>query len=155
VPSRAAHDWLALEEAASANLNKVAGGFLGYESNSSSQTGITTTTDLTGVTVDVTTNTSRLIRIDVLAIVTIQTAAADYVGRILRDGSNIGTWAQRSGGGASGVASHTGFTWDTPSADTHTYKANLARSSGSGTLDVNGTAPSNAKILVQDLGSTS
>ena len=90
--SRTAKEWAALEEATATNMNKMAGGWIGYSSNSSDQTGITTATDLTSITVDVTVNTSRLIRVDVIGRVIINTASANYVGRILRDGSRGGVF---------------------------------------------------------------
>ncbi len=154
MPTRTAKEW-GTEAATSTNMNKMAGGWIGYATNSADQTGITTLVDVTDITVTVTVGTSRLIRVDVLGLVTISTNSANYVGRIQQDGSNAGTWAYKDGGAANDADWQHGFVVLTPSAGSHTYKATLATSSGSGTLSVDGTSPNQARILVTDLGPAS
>ena len=150
--SRAAADWEALEEASAAKLDKAAGGWLGYEANSADQTGITTSVALTGLSVTVTANTSR--RLLILATGSVGCTATGYFrGRIRRDGSNIGTWISEDAAAALSRTSATGFALDAPSAGSHDYDLTLGRTSGTATLDVIGTSPENAKILVIDLGS--
>ena len=153
--SRAAKEWAASEVVTASNLNKPAGGAIGWSANSSDQTGLSSSADLTDVSQEVTVNTSRIVGVFVQGRVGISSAAADYVGHIQRDASNIGTWALRVGGANSTAQWESGFAWDTPSAGSHTYSATIARSNGSGLLDVSGTTPSNAKILIIDLGAAS
>jgi len=149
--TRTAKEWTT-EAATSTNMNKMAGGWVGDASNSSDQSGITTTVDVSDVTVTVTANTSRRLKITVQGYVTIQAAAADYIGRIQEDGTNVGTWAYREGGTTNDGLLHDGFVTRTPSAGTHTYKATVGVSSGSGTLTVSGTGSQKARILVEDVG---
>jgi hypothetical protein len=54
--------------------------------------------------------------------------------------------------GANAIQQFTGFALATPTAGSHTYKLQITLSSGTGTLDVSGTAPAQAKIVVVDLG---
>ena len=150
--SRTGKEFAALEVLTAANLNKLAEGWIGYASNSADQTGISGTSDITGATITVTAGTARLYL--VLATVTVTTSASGLVwnGTILEDSTVIGRWARTTGMGANAIQQFTGFALATPTAGSHTYKLQITLSSGTGTLDVSGTAPAQAKIVVVDLG---
>ena len=152
--SRTAKEFTTGEVLTAANMNKPAGGWLGYAANSSDQSGITTLTDVNNVTVTVTVGTGRLLLVMVTGLVTVTGTVSAWYGTIVEDSSTIGRWARVTGMANNDVQQFTGWTITTPSAGTHTYKAQAAVTSGAGTLEVSGTAPGQAKIVVVDLGAS-
>jgi hypothetical protein len=152
--TRTAKEFAALEVMTAANLNKAAGGWIGYAANSSDQSGITTTTDVSNATVTVTCGTARLLLIIATATVTVSGTVNDWLGTILQDGNIIGRWARVTGMSNGNVEQCTGFAIATPSAGTHIYKMQAGVTNGGGSIEVSGTSPAQAKLLVIDLGAS-
>lgn len=149
--TRTAKEFVALETITAANLNRAAGGWLGYAANSSDQTSISTTNvDVNNVTVTVTVGTGRLLLVLVTATVTALANSSSYNGTIVEDSTTIGRWARTNGTAVNDIMQCSGFAITTPSAGTHTYKAVVSATAGS--IEVSGTAPAQAKIVVIDLG---
>lgn len=153
--TRTAHDFTGGETPAAAVFDGLPGGWLGWIESTSDQTGITSEVDVTSVTLTVTVNASRRIKISVGGMVSAVTNDAAAVGRINKDGSNAGTWC-RTGTITAGNDWQCFGSWiDTPSTGSHIYKATIARSSGTGTITVSGTSPGRCWILVEDIGPAS
>lgn len=132
------------------NFDRLPGGWIGYAETTSAQSGITTVTDLTGLTVTVTVNTSRRIRITGQADIT-RTVSTDLViGRVKEGSTNLGIFysAATIGTFNTGQAGCV----IAPTAGSHTYKLTLERSSGTGTCGVQAAAGEPNWILVEDLG---
>jgi hypothetical protein len=125
-------------------------GVLGRAEITVSQGSITTTVDVTGLSVTVTVSASRMIRITAWIRGVNSTVAGDF-GRmdILEGATLLGTAQQYV------QASNTllpGFVILTPTAGSHTYKIQYGRTAGSGTHTVNATSNSPSFILVEDIG---
>lgn len=137
-----------------ANFDKLPGGWIGYAEVTANQTTITTETSLTGLTVTVTVNTSRRIRIGARANI-LSTVADDRFSLRIKESATV----LNTGEGVLRLASvdQTFYTeWiGTPSAGVHTYNLTLQRlnGTGSGSLIAGATFP--AHILVEDIGPAS
>ena len=136
----------------SANFSKLPGGWIGYAEVTADQTGITTITDLTSLSVAVTVNTSRRIQV---------TGHGNYLNDTIDEGGTVyiressttlnsyGVWTSNH------LSIVRGFVvmWvGTPSAAAHTYKLSLARTTATGTIALKAAATYPAFILVEDLG---
>ncbi len=150
--TRTAKVWTALDVATAADLNKLAGGWIGYAQNSVDQTGITGTVDVTSCTVTTTVGTSRYIKISGWAHVTTVGTCTYYieihqdgvaVGRIARETAIVTATTTLMNGSAMVVA---------PSAGSHTYKLVAVLSSGTSLTIEGGTTVASATILVEDCG---
>lgn len=125
---------------------------LAYAEVSANQGGITTETDLTGLTTTVTVPSGRRIKITG-RVYAEDTVATDTIALYLKEGSTYINVAQQTGG------------WNyatdlrveaiiSPSEGTHTYKLTLQRSVGSGTVTMDVAAPGaypRAFLLVEDI----
>ena len=139
-----------------ADDNKLPGGWIGYAEVTASQTGIgSTDTDLTGLSVAVTVNTSRRIRISCQA-----TTTADSGSPVLRlkikEGATQLTQLVREQSATSGGSSGQtvcGAVWLTPSSGSHTYKLAFQAATATGGIFASSTEP--AWIGVEDLGPAS
>lgn len=138
------------------NLPKnVAGGRLGYATNSSDQSGITAVADIVGCSVVVTVGAGRWIKISAHAIFTFTSGTGDsrVIGSI-KEGSTI---LRRFADEIMPInREYAASDWDieVPSAGSHTYKLTAERVSGDGNLMVRGAgAGLAASILVEDIGS--
>lgn len=125
---------------------------LGRTPVTANQGSITTQTDLTGATVTVTVPyTQHLIRISAKAYPT-STAAGDTVTLFIMEGATVLDQAQAplpvAGQGTSIIAA----ALTVPTAAAHTYKLQMARQSGSGTVTNNASASFPTYILVEDMG---
>ena len=151
---RTAKVWTALEAATAANLNKSPGGWIGYAKNTVDQTGITGTDQaLSSVTCTPTVGTSRLIKVSGTAVVT-ATGTCTYYITIMQDAVSIGRIARVQAVATGDVQFHSGFSYVVaPSAGAHIYSLSITLSSGT-SLTVDGTGGTAARILVEDLGST-
>ncbi len=127
-------------------------GTLGYAEVTANQGGITSETDLTGLSVTVTVAANRRVRI------TAKTECAsnnanDVAAFRIKEGAS--TLEERTGpvmplaNVSVGVDTSVAVT---PSAGAHTYKLSLARAVGAGTLTMSAFATRKAYILVEDIG---
>lgn len=153
--SRVGKEFVALEVLTAASLNLMPDGWVGYGANSANQTGINTSTDITNANVTIQAGTNRLYLILATVTVTAGAASQGWAGTIVEDSTVIGRWARTENLNNGAIQQFTGWTLATPSAGTHTYKLAVTWSSGTGSIDISGTAPAQAKIVVIDLGPTS
>jgi hypothetical protein len=145
-----------LDPLTAAKVKKLAGGWIGYADKSANQTGITTDTDLTNLSISVTVGTDRLIRITGHGVLQRSVADGVTIGYI-KDGSTvIGRWAEGEAAGATSFDLHEGSTFViTTTGGGKTYKLSLERNSGTGTVSLMAAADNKAWILVEDLGPSS
>lgn len=115
------------------------------------QTGISTDTDLTGLTTTFTAGTGRRYKINVTAHVAGTVTNDLFSLRLKKDGVQIAA--------AEGVITlannqqSVSFTVDdTPTAASHTYKLSLFRPTGTGTLTLYATSVVPALLLIEDIG---
>ncbi len=132
-----------------ANFNKLPGGLIGYAVVTSTQTGISTVTDLTSLTVTVTVNTSRIVMIDALVVVLQQSVGGTPSVSIYEGATQLGS------AGGTHTASATFATYRpmciiSPSSGAHTYK--LRASTSAGTVDTSASATQPATLAVYDFG---
>lgn len=151
MPVRTAYAGAAVagEVLTAANMNKISGGWIGYNEVTTGQGGITTTVDLTGLTVTVTVNSSRRLRITSHTLVA-STVGGDIVSlSIVEDGTtvSIGQLAASTSATTCSVSAVR-----TPVTGSHIYKLALGRAAGSGTLATTASTSVPAFILVEDIG---
>lgn len=119
----------------------------------SASTVFTTETDATGLSVTVTVPAGRLIKVTVQAQVNNDANAGGLLGRIKEGATELNRFMAISAIAGNGTTLAHGTWIGTPSAGSHTYKATVEKSSGSGNATLIGnvsTIP--AFILVEDLG---
>lgn len=131
-----------------ANFDKLPGGWIGYAEAVANQGAITAEVDLTSLTVTVTVNTSRRLRISALGL--LQSTVASDVVRIFiyEDGASIQLADEHAGGQTTVTPS----VIRTPTAGSHTYKLRGQRAVGTGTVTLLASASNPAYILVEDIG---
>ena len=145
---------VALDGWSAANVNDLPGGWLGHVSITASQGSIgSTATDITGLSVAVTVNTSRRIRAHAYFPSWLSTVNGDNASLLIMEGATQLTLkrgaAVSSGTGDFGIEA----TWiGIPSAGSHTYKVQFVRVSGTGTLTVGASSTQPAFLLVEDIG---
>lgn len=133
------------------NLPKnVAGGVLGYAQAVSDQTGITTETDLTTLSVTVTVGASRRIRVS-SQLSPYSTVAGDSVWGRIKEGATTLQFSQATMNGAQ-AESTTITAIVSPSAGAHTYKVSLTRQGGTGSVTSQASSTAPAFICVEDVG---
>ncbi len=124
-------------------------GVLGYAEVTSGQSGITSVTDLTGLSVTVDVPAGRKVRVTGRGGVSQQTGAGVHRGRIQEGATVLQDWSW--GDLPAGERTHAmGSVVVAPSSGSHTYKLTLDTSSGSTSLVAASDRP--AFILVEDLG---
>lgn len=133
-----------------ANFSKLPGGWIGYAEVTANQTGITTVTDLTGLTVTVTAGTARRLKITGRCLAD-SSVITDRI--ILSIKESATTFGQGYGHppAANEQETITAEATVTPSAGTHTYKLTLERN-GTGTVRMIAAATVPAFIVVEDIG---
>lgn len=138
-------------DTAEADILALPQGYLGMGTATADQTGITTETDLTGLSVTVTPTANRRIRISV-SVGLFATVATDRIICLLKESTTqlgaVGDWIP---GETNGRTRQSAFIVITPTAAVHTYKVTLQRT-GTGTCSSTATATSPATIMVEDLG---
>lgn len=142
---------------AAADDNKLPGGWIGYVEVTADQTGITTEVDLTGLSVTVTVNTSRRIRVTGSITMSVSVTDTAGLGRIKESTTVLRECSMQAPQVTGGPGEET-YEWSvilTPSSGAHTYKLSLARSVGSGTVSSKASTTRNAYLLVEDLGPAS
>ena len=149
---RTAYDPTAGEVLTATNLERLAGGWIGYAEVTANQSGIgSTVTDLTGLSVAVTVGPSRRIRISARVLVT-GTVADTVAALLIREG---GTTLTQGRCHIIGSTSANGLTSEvvlTPSTGAHTYKLSAQWAAGSGTITIEAAAGYPAFVLVEDIG---
>lgn len=151
MPVRTAYAGAAVsgEVLTAANVNKLPGGWIGYSEVTAGQGSITTSVDLTGLTVTVTVGSSRRIRVEGRVLI-----ASTVTGDIIGLGVNEGATSLASGQlyAATSATTLTAEVILTPTAGSHTYKLTAGRAAGSGTVGTTASSTAPAYILVEDLG---
>ena len=148
---RTAYDPTAGEILTATNLEKLAGGWIGYNQVTASQGSITADVDLTGLSVAVTVGPSRRIRISAYVAVE-TTVASDRAALLVKEGATQLTVATVSLLTAARGVSLTASVVLTPTTGAHTYKLSMVRTDGSGTLTSIASATQPAFILCEDIG---
>lgn len=134
-----------------ANNNRIPGGWIGYAEGTTSQTGITTATDVTGCSVTLTPNSSRRLKITGQILAQASGSAARAILLILQDGTQVGPAGQQRMETTASAGQCTVRTSAiiTPTNASHTYK--LQAQAGTGTINV-ASDTQTAWILVEDIG---
>lgn len=123
----------------------------GYAQVTASQSGITTVTDLTGLTATVTVSAGRRIRITgSLAVGT--TVANDIVRMSIKEGATVLQIRDAIGVTTTGNVNLEASIVLTPSAGSHTYKLTLERLAGTGTESITAGTTFPNFILIEDIG---
>lgn len=136
-----------------ANLAKLPGGWIGYIEVTASQTGITTGSDLTSLTLTVTVGTGRRIRVSGLGQMLSTAGSPAFTPFIqILEGATILQPAVSSQTALGTTVSLAPSVILTPTSGSHTYKLQAGANSGTWTMAASSTAP--AYILVEDLGAT-
>lgn len=151
MPARTAYAGAAVagEVLTAANVNKLPGGWIGYNQVTANQLTIgLTATDLTGLSVAVTVGTSRRIRISASAAVQQRTSAALAELDIYEGATRLQRFPTSIPAELYDVLTPSVVL--TPTAGSHTYKLTMLTSSG--TVDMLAAADWPAFILVEDLG---
>lgn len=142
----------AVSNPSAADINNLPGGELGYITVTSNQTGITTVTDLTSLTLTFTPATARIIRLDYAFNVNSNTASDEFQVRVIKDGSQV----DRKNFGCSGIGNGVAVGWfedHSPTNASHTYRLQMGQSGGSsGTFSVQASATQPAQFTAYDRG---
>jgi hypothetical protein len=149
--SRTLYTAVALEVYTAANHLRMPKGAFGYGTATSNQTGITSDTDLTGLTTgSITVPANRLIRITAKLRLSGTVADGITIPSIKEDGTIVQYWYGKRHSTDDMTVMFSVFR--SPTGGSHTYKVSLQRFSGTGTVGntADGTNPS--FILVEDLG---
>ena len=137
-----------------ANVNNLPGGWIGYVEATSSQTGISSETDLTSLSVTVTVNTTR--RILIQGYVPCSGTAVDDRALVrIKESSTVLQLAAVPIQNAASVNAGSGSpaVVITPSSGSHTYKLSLERATGgSGSVGTNVSSTQPAWLGVIDIG---
>lgn len=134
-------------------IDRLPGGWIGYAEVTANQGSVTAEVDLTSLTLSVTVNTNRRIRITGKVQIT-STVAGDGSKLRIKESTttlNAADNATISGGGGVFIQAVAVIT---PTAGAHTFKLSLTRS-GTGTVTMNASATEPAFILVEDIGPAS
>jgi hypothetical protein len=150
--TRTAYDATASSVLTATNLDKHAGGWIGYVQVTANQTGITTIVDITSLTLTVTALANRYHRTTLYLPGVQSTVTTDAVTASLTDGSNVQVQQASVVTGAVGTtaivtAVETGF------SGSSTRKGRIARASGSGSVTMGCLSTAPAWLLIEDLGS--
>lgn len=134
---------------AAISQSKIETSTLGYAQVTSNQTGITTETDLTGLSVTVTVPSGgRRIKITAFVISHSDTAA-DRIKLRIKEGATVLAASNRSNHDANDYSFHVCYYSAVATSGSHTYKLSLARDNGSGTCSINQAATEPGFILVE------
>lgn len=140
-----------------ARLDTLARGWLGYVEVTANQSvvGSGTETDITSLTVTLTVQADRKLRITGHGIFSRSVADGVTLARIKEGSTELGRFCQHAPSATSEFDCAEGSIVVAPSAGSHTYKLTMQRFSGTGNITLNAAAGSAAFILVEDIGSAS
>lgn len=152
MPARTAYDPVTGTVLTEANLEKFPGGWIGYAEVTTGQSGISTITDLTNLSIAVTVGTSRRIRVTgkIYANASAAVLAAELT---IRESSTTLNGAKLLYETASQDQAMIAQWVGTPGSGSHTYKLSLAASASTINMAASATVP--AFILVEDIGPAS
>lgn len=150
--TRTAYDAVAGTALTATNVDKLAGGWIGYAQVTSNLGGYTTpAADLTGLTLTVTANSNRYHKVSFKVEVS-SSVTNDVAEVLITDGG--GTQINRGAAACvTGVLSLVGMTVETGWSGSTTRKLRMNRASGTGTLQMSASATTPAFILIEDMGS--
>ncbi len=137
------------------NFNKLPGGLIGYAVITSSVTGITTATDITGLSVTLTPGGNRMIRVQWHTEDQITTTSTNdsFAVTCMKDGAVIAAAIAYVTPVTNQYVSNDGFVLDVgPSSASHTYKLQGGRQQGTGTWAVRASATEQNTIAIFDDG---
>lgn len=139
-----------------ARLDTLARGWLGYAEVTANQTiAVGTETDLTGLTLTLTLDANRKIKITGHGLFNRSVADGISIARIKEGATELARFSQHSPSAATEFDQAEGAAVIAPAAGAHTYKLTLQRFSGTGNAVLNAAVGSAAFILVEDIGSAS
>lgn len=136
-----------------AHIDSLPAGWLGWIERTSDQGSITTETDVSGVTLTVTLNASRRIRISAIGQHT--ATNADTVAQLtIKEGSTSIAYDRSPTAFANVSYNNAMEPWRiiTPSAGSHTYKLTIQRLVGTGTVTLVADTDRPVALLVEDVG---
>jgi len=148
-------DFVAGEIVTANKMNQIPKGVLGYAQVTSGQSGITSMTDLTGLSVTVNISAGRIIRITGHGLLSVSNFRSVAAGWIREGSSTLGRFGSVDNQALTANAfalGHGAVILSSPSPGQHTYKLSLEVTSGSGTASLQAFTTSPAYILVEDLG---
>lgn len=132
-------------------IDKLPGGWIGDVSVTADQGSITSEVDATGLTLTVTANASRRLRIEGIANLRSTVANDRGIIRLYKDGTQI-----KTGTILLSVSNTTEsvycYVTDTPSTGSHTYKMTVERVTGSGTMTLKANSTDPSLLTVTDIG---
>lgn len=136
--------------------NSLPGGWIGYVEITSSQGSISTETDITGLSVTVTVNTTRRIKLTAYCSGWLSTVNGDRAVMYIKE-STTKLQEARSSTTAAGVATDAIIVQAVlaPSSGSHTYKVSFERNAGTGSLTFGAGTTNPAFLLVEDVGPSS
>src|SRR5690554_6485754 len=147
-------DFVAGEIVTANKMNEIPKGVLGYAQVTSGQSGITSMTDLTGLSVTVNIPAGRIIRITGHALIGVSNTRSVAAGWIREGSSTLGRFGAVDNQALAAQAFALGYgaaILSSPSAGQHTYKLSLEVTSGTGSASITASSTSPAYILVEDL----
>jgi len=124
-------------------------GLVGQAKKTTNQSGISGETDVSGLSVALTTVAGRVYKLTALVRATQGSPASPVVCRIT-NGSNTSLGATVFTTTAGWTLTHNVLTYDVPGAGSTTYKVRMATSFGTVQVDASATAP--AVLMVEDVG---
>jgi hypothetical protein len=153
VATRQAYDASSGTVLTAANLDKHAGGWIGYVEVTAGQTGITSEADITSLTLTVTANASRYHKVswqcevDVSNLDTVPVVKVTDASNNAKGQTTMAFPIINVGHTFAGSVVETGWSGST------TRKLRAVRALGTGTVDINAAATSPAFLLIEDIGS--
>jgi hypothetical protein len=133
-----------------AQMNRLPWGIMGQASATANQTGITTATDVTGLSVTFTANSTRYYRTTVYVYSSVQNTAAGFPEVRITDGSNVQKQTCVFQLGAGGQAPFHFSVVETGLSGSTTRKARATTTAGTLLLAATSTGP--MFIVVEDIG---
>ena len=130
-------------------------GVVGVATATANQAGITTQTDLTGLSVTWTAVAGRRYKVSAYTMVTRTVADGTTQVLILTSGGSVFQVISSQPNVAADNLESSGFVIVTPGAGAQTFKLAITRASGTGTVGLSATANAPAFILVEDIGPSS
>lgn len=140
------------DQGTSARISSIPGGCLGWVEVTTNQTGITTATDLSGLSLAITAATARLLKIT--AKVPVSSATADdRVGISIKEGSTVLSGDQTTLAQVSLPYTLLAVAVVEFTAGSHTYKVSLGISGGAtGPIRTDHVSNGRSLLLVEDMG---